>query len=178
MDCSPLGSSVHGVLQAKILEWVAISSSRGSSGRRDRTCVSCISCIGRQMFLQREPPRKSQIKPNRSLKCCSSHVKKVKTGKINFTIYSIYINQCYHFNVITYTFPGLNNHMWPVAARLDKTGSELLQMRTVCILRRFHIPAPSKLQPLFASFRPLCLFSPSLPLSLHFLPHGVHRTSL
>ena len=31
MDCSPLGSSVHGILQAKILEWVAISFSRGSS---------------------------------------------------------------------------------------------------------------------------------------------------
>ena len=31
MDCSPLGSSVHGILQARILEWVAISSSRGSS---------------------------------------------------------------------------------------------------------------------------------------------------
>ena len=31
MDCSPPGSSVHGILQARILEWVAISSSRGSS---------------------------------------------------------------------------------------------------------------------------------------------------
>ena len=37
------GSSVHGVLQARILEWVAISFSRGSSQRRDRTRVSCIS---------------------------------------------------------------------------------------------------------------------------------------
>ena len=36
MDCSPPGSSVHGVLQAKILEWVAISSSRGSSWPRDQ----------------------------------------------------------------------------------------------------------------------------------------------
>ena len=41
IDCSPPGSSVHGSLQARILEWVAISSSRGSSR------VSCISCIGR-----------------------------------------------------------------------------------------------------------------------------------
>ena len=31
MDCSPPGSSVHGILQARLLEWVAISSSRGSS---------------------------------------------------------------------------------------------------------------------------------------------------
>ena len=35
MDCSPPGSSFHGVLQASILEWVAISSSRGSSQPRD-----------------------------------------------------------------------------------------------------------------------------------------------
>ena len=41
-DCSPPGSSVHGILQARILEWVAISFSRGSSRPRDRTCISCI----------------------------------------------------------------------------------------------------------------------------------------
>ena len=40
MDCSPPGSSVHGVLQARILEWVAISFSRASSRPRNRTCVS------------------------------------------------------------------------------------------------------------------------------------------
>ena len=39
MDCSPPGSSVHGILQARILEWVAISFSRGSSQPRDRTQV-------------------------------------------------------------------------------------------------------------------------------------------
>ena len=37
MDCSPPGSSVHKILQARILEWVAISSSMGSSGSRDQT---------------------------------------------------------------------------------------------------------------------------------------------
>ena len=42
MDCSPLGSSIHGILQARLLEWVAISFSRGSSQPRDRTQVSCI----------------------------------------------------------------------------------------------------------------------------------------
>ena len=41
MDCSPPGSSVHGISQARILEWVAIPFSRGSSGPRDRTRVSC-----------------------------------------------------------------------------------------------------------------------------------------
>ena len=40
MDCSPPGSSVHGILQARTLEWVAMPSSRGSSQPRDGTCVS------------------------------------------------------------------------------------------------------------------------------------------
>ena len=40
MDCSPPGSSVYGIFQARVLEWVAISFSRGSSQPRDRTRVS------------------------------------------------------------------------------------------------------------------------------------------
>ena len=41
-DCSPPGSSVHGIFQARGLEWVAISFSRGSFQPRDQTQVSCI----------------------------------------------------------------------------------------------------------------------------------------
>ena len=48
VDHSPPASSVHGMLQARILEWFAISFSRGSSQPRDRTWVSCIA--GRQML--------------------------------------------------------------------------------------------------------------------------------
>ena len=43
MDCSPPGSFVHGILQARILEWVAISFSKGSSPPRDRTHVFCLA---------------------------------------------------------------------------------------------------------------------------------------
>ena len=50
MDYSPPGSSVHGILQARILEWVAISFSRGSSRPRDRIFISCVSCIGRRVL--------------------------------------------------------------------------------------------------------------------------------
>ena len=42
MDCSLPGSSLHGILQARVLEWVAITFSKGSSQPRDRTRVSCI----------------------------------------------------------------------------------------------------------------------------------------
>ena len=43
MDSSLPGSSIHGIFQARVLEWTAISFSRGSSQPRDRTCVSCIA---------------------------------------------------------------------------------------------------------------------------------------
>ena len=51
VDHSLPGSSVHGMLQARILEWVAISFSGGSSPRRDGICLSCISCIGGGIFI-------------------------------------------------------------------------------------------------------------------------------
>ena len=47
MDYRQPGSSVHGIFQARILEWDAISSSRGSSRLKDWICISCISCLGR-----------------------------------------------------------------------------------------------------------------------------------
>ena len=81
MNCSPPGSSVHGILQARILEWIAISFSRGSSWLRNQTRSpalqadslltelwgkpisffrasswprdwACVSCIGRQILNQ------------------------------------------------------------------------------------------------------------------------------
>ena len=58
VDCSPPGSSAHGVLQARILEWVAMPSSRGSFWPRDQTHFSCISCIAAGFFTT-EPPRRS-----------------------------------------------------------------------------------------------------------------------
>ena len=50
MGCSLPGSSIHGILQARILEWVAMLSSRGSSGPKDQTSVSYVSGIGRQVL--------------------------------------------------------------------------------------------------------------------------------
>ena len=50
MDYSPPGSSFHGILQARILEWFIMLSSRGSSWPRDETCVSYVSYTGRQVL--------------------------------------------------------------------------------------------------------------------------------
>ena len=54
VDCSLPGSSVHGILQARILEWVTISFSRGSSQPRDRTQVSCIGSRCFNLWATRE----------------------------------------------------------------------------------------------------------------------------
>ena len=51
MGRSPPGSSVHGASQARILEWIAILSSRGSSRPRGRNCISFISCTGGRVLL-------------------------------------------------------------------------------------------------------------------------------
>ena len=50
LDCSLPGSSAHGILQARILERVAISFSRESSQPRDQTQISCVSCIAGRFF--------------------------------------------------------------------------------------------------------------------------------
>ena len=55
MDCSLSGFPIHGIFQARVLEWIAISFSRGSSRSRDQTQVSCI----RGGFFVSEPPRPS-----------------------------------------------------------------------------------------------------------------------
>ena len=57
LDYSPPASSVHGVLQARILEWVAMTSSSGSSQPREQTRVSSVSCIAGGFFTL-EPPGK------------------------------------------------------------------------------------------------------------------------
>ena len=50
MDCSPRGLSVQGILQARILEWVAMPFSRASSRPRDQAPISCVSCVAGGFF--------------------------------------------------------------------------------------------------------------------------------
>ena len=90
MDCSLLGSSVHGIFQAITLEQVAISFSRVSSQIRDRTHVSCISFTGRRVSLPthhlgspstRLPQSKTQVSlKNFSLTIC--HLQVIDFNKI------------------------------------------------------------------------------------------------
>ena len=61
MNCSPLDSSVYGIFQARIREWIAISYSRGSSQSRFQTSISCIPCTGRQILYTAPPGKPSHI---------------------------------------------------------------------------------------------------------------------
>ena len=60
-DCSPPGSSVHGILQARILEWIAGPTSRGSSRPRDWICVSYIYLHRQMCSLSLAPPGKPDL---------------------------------------------------------------------------------------------------------------------
>ena len=68
MDCSPPGSSAHGMLQSRILEWFAMPSSRGFSPPRNRTHVSYKSCTGGRFFATRATWESLCISSHHSLK--------------------------------------------------------------------------------------------------------------
>ena len=78
VDCSSPGSSVHGILQPRMLEWVVVPSSRGSSQHRDRTLVSYVSCIGRRDLLSLVQPGKPCI-CTYTYMCTNSSIKTVYT---------------------------------------------------------------------------------------------------
>ena len=72
MDCSPSGFSAHGILRARILGWVAIPFSRGSSWPRDQTHVSCVSWTDGWILLllshQGRPPKWNIIRLKKKVK--------------------------------------------------------------------------------------------------------------
>jgi len=74
MDCSLPVSSVHGISQPRILEWVAMPSSRGSSRPRDRTRISC---IGGRFFTAKLPeaPPLNATRVNQHIEHKASHTK-------------------------------------------------------------------------------------------------------
>ena len=87
MDCNLPGSSVHGILQAGILEWVATSFSRGSSPPRDRTRVSRIP--GRHFTS--EPPGKPILDAAaKSLQSCPTLCDSVDCSPPGFSIHGAF----------------------------------------------------------------------------------------
>ena len=107
MDCSLPGSSVQGIFQAIILEWAAISSSRGSSQPRDRTWIFC---IGRQVlycWASREAPWQEQVKLKKKLEIGSRPwIQNItKCSPILFITYCLSRQLPDNWYMITYSFP-------------------------------------------------------------------------
>ena len=89
MDCSLPGSSIHGILQARVLEWVAISFSRGSSWPRDRTQVSCIAGRRFTLWATREARRWVQKRSSHSVEYYIAMIRKKTLTCNNMNIKNI-----------------------------------------------------------------------------------------
>ena len=98
IDCSLPGSSVHEILQATILKWVAISFARGSSRSRNRTQVSCVSCIAGRFFTNCATPSSTEI-------LCSQVITEMMQGmKHNFHISPLLTHMSYWMSFTKYKF--------------------------------------------------------------------------
>ena len=94
MDCNPRGSSVQGILQARILEWVAISFSRGFSQPRDWTWVSCFAGRLYQLNQQGSPYYRETIalRDQLCLHIDGNCQEKIIDGEESPIIFKIYVN--------------------------------------------------------------------------------------
>ena len=100
VDCSPPGSSVHGILQERILEWVVIPFSRGSSWLKDQTWVSCTA----SRFFTIWTTRKAEIR---------AKVEKSQNGGLFYKFPSLCILSCSHrglgFSLLCFWEPQILN---------------------------------------------------------------------
>ena len=118
--CTVPGSSVHGIFQARILEWVAISFSRGSSQARDGACLSCISYIGRRILYHwatwegKISLRGSLNQPHLKME---NNVKDVNWEEFRMKLKSTH---CFHFLSIANSVSISNNWGWAVSLHARK----------------------------------------------------------
>ena len=103
MDCSPLGTSVHRILQARIVKWVVIPFSRGSSWPRNQTCVSCIGRWILYHWTTREAPLGLMILCHNDW-CFCSH-----TLCLNPFVFLSLFNSCGFIGLTQIALMGLSN---------------------------------------------------------------------
>ena len=134
VDRSPPRSSVHGVLQARILEWVAISFSRGSFQLRDGTQVSCIAGRFSTIWAMREAQRKSGLKKGSPDKANSNiirvgflHVSSISLLSFSLSLLITYYNICYNIYVFIY----LVTYMLSVNLRRHWVWNPSIQCKTL-----------------------------------------------
>ena len=117
MDYSPPGSYVHGILQARMLEWVAMTSSRGSSQPRDRTHISCLLHWQADSLPLMPPGKFNQESPKRSV------------------LFGINCWQSVHLNSVSWEFPGSVSLPWvpirSLAQGWSASGAEWHPQKTV-----------------------------------------------
>ena len=114
VDCSPPSSSVHGILQARILEWVAISFSRGSSSPKDQTWVSCIA--GRVLIIfWATRDYSTEVQNGEGMKM--QGLQEGRVGKMQVSLY-IHHSLCVILPPCPHSFPpslplsGCGSHFW------------------------------------------------------------------
>ena len=150
MDCSPPGSFVQGILQARILEWVPMPSSRGSSPAREWTQISYVSCFGRRVFSA----------------TWEAQMLRDQAAKISHTQHT-------HTHTHTHTPTPGYLFLWPVAEPLLgwtncifsllylshtlRVNSKILLGKRACICESCHLPVGSS--------NPQCHLSSSKPFS-------------
>ena len=122
-DCSPPDSSVHGILQARILEGVAMPFSRGSSPPRDWARVSCVSCIAGGFFTT-ELPGKAPDSSQGFSKCCA-------TGGAHIPVFVCGATSAFHKKYTGFCFRNQENFYdgsWSISSILQ--GSEYFSIIT------------------------------------------------
>ena len=134
VDCSPSGFSVHGILQARILQWVAMTSSRGSSWPRDWTCVSCDSSIAGGFFttatgsLSRGPANANLMKS-----WCVSEVRNRESGSTHVKVLINFARRriCEEWKD---QFETLTKKTHAVKIRSQTPSDRLSRIRLACVL--------------------------------------------
>ena len=101
MNCSPPGSSVDEIFQARILTWLAMPSSRGPSWPRDWNWVFCVSCIGRWILYLCATCEGIQ---NRTAK----NTFKLMAIDLSFAVYSMLVYKMHLFSLLVLCLPPIN----------------------------------------------------------------------
>ena len=155
MDYSPPGSSLHGILQARILEWIAISFSRASSQPRDWTGVSCIA--GRRFILwaTREDLRKVwslsnswEVTPS-TLNILSIRSGFVYLGALCYARYimhiRVWLTVWFMVEILDHTVSA--EHLGVLETRVSHMGSQPSYMLVFCFISpHFNIPLLDKME--------------------------------
>ena len=174
MDWSLPGSPVHGVLQARILEWVAMPSSKGSSWPRNQVLVSSISCTAGGLFTA-EPPKKpswnvyrNAIYGHHTLLRKAAAISRLSPNLTEFSFIDQLKSSTMEKGILEYMLPRCNRQWWwktvsrltSIVCSFVNLGSKTtfwtilnLQMKSITLNKQYH-PGSTKGRPCRESQNP------------------------